>query len=84
MEIREVELPGVGRKYAVRTDEGERLTVIVHATGQHEVYLFQGGSEFPTAAVRLGAAEAAELGAILRDEWRAPNRTASDREEEAE
>lgn len=65
MEIREVELPGIGHKYALRTDEGERLTVILHHTGHREIYLFEKGGEFPACATRLSDSEGRKLGAIL-------------------
>ena len=65
MEVREIELPGVGWKYAVRTAGGARLTVIIHHTGHREIYLFEEGAEFPSHAVRLEDAEGRQLGAIL-------------------
>lgn len=65
MEIREVELPGIGHKYALHTDEGERLTVILHNTGHREIYQFEKGGEFPACATRLTDDEGRKLGAIL-------------------
>lgn len=65
MEIREIELPGVGMKYALRTAEDERITVIIHNTGHREIYFFDKGAEFPSAAKRLDDTEGRQLGAIL-------------------
>ena len=65
MEIREIELPGIGHKYAIRTGDGERLTVIIHNTGHREIYLFEKGADFPKAACRLEDDEGRKLGAIL-------------------
>lgn len=65
MEVREIELPGVGWKYALRTSGGGRLTVIVHHTGHREIYFFEKDAEFPSHAVRLDDAEGRQLGAIL-------------------
>lgn len=76
MEIREIELPGVGRKYALRTGDDERVTVILHNTGHREIYLFGEGADFPTAAVRLDDEEGRQLGAILTGAWFQPVPTA--------
>ena len=65
MDVREHDLPGVGKKFACTTDDGDRLTVIIHNTGAREIYLFERGEDFPHAAVRLEDAEARKLGAIL-------------------
>lgn len=65
MEIREHDLPGVGKKFALATEERERLTVIIHNSGEREVYSFRKGEEFPCHALRLTDAEARRVGAIL-------------------
>ena len=65
MQVNEHDLPGVGKKFALTTNEGERMTVIIHNTGHREIYAFRGREEFPSHAVRLEDAEARMLGAIL-------------------
>ncbi len=65
MECQEIDLPGVGKKYAINTDDGERMTIIIHTTGHREIYLFDKGADFPKAAVRLDDEEARQVGAIL-------------------
>jgi TrkA domain protein len=65
MDVREHDLPGVGKKFACITREGDRMTVIIHNTGHREIYLFEKGEDFPHAAIRLDDAEARKLGAIL-------------------
>lgn len=65
MQVNEHDLPGVGKKFALTTNDGERLTVIIHNTGHREIYTFRGREEFPLAAVRMEDAEARMLGAIL-------------------
>lgn len=65
MQVQEHDLPGVGKKFALTTNEGERMTVVIHNTGHREIYSFRGREEFPTHAVRLEDAEARMLGAIL-------------------
>lgn len=65
MQVKEHDLPGVGKKFALTTNEDERMTVIIHNTGHRELYVFRGREEFPSSAVRLQDAEARMLGAIL-------------------
>jgi TrkA domain protein len=65
MQIREADLPGVGKKFAIVTDAGDRLTVIIHNTGHREIYNFRKGEDFPFHAIRLEDEEARKLGAIL-------------------
>ncbi len=65
MEVREHDLPGVGKKFAIVTDEGDRMTVIIHNTGSREIYHFREGEEYPFFAVRLTDAEARKMGAVL-------------------
>lgn len=65
MDVREHELPGVGKKYAITTNEGDRMTVIIHNSGHREIYHFKKGEDYPYAAVRLQDPEARKFGAIL-------------------
>lgn len=65
MDVREIELPGIGRKYALRTETGDRMTIIIHNSGHREIYLFDDKAEFPSSAVRLSDVDGRRLGAIL-------------------
>ncbi len=65
MQVREVELPGIGVKFSFETEEGETLCVVIHKTGQREIYRFLPGQEAPESVIELSDKEARELGAIL-------------------
>lgn len=65
MDVREHDLPGVGKKYAISTIEGDRMTIIIHNTGHREIYHFKQGEDYPYFAIRLQDPEARKLGAIL-------------------
>jgi TrkA domain protein len=65
MDVREHDLPGVGKKFAIITNDGDRTTVIIHNTGHREIYHFKKGEDYPFYAIRLEDAEARQLGAIL-------------------
>jgi TrkA domain protein len=65
MDVREHDLPGVGKKFAVTTGDGDRMTIIIHNSGHREIYHFQRGEDYPAFAVRMDDSEARKLGAIL-------------------
>jgi TrkA domain protein len=65
MDVREHDLPGVGKKFAVETNDGDRMTIIIHNSGHREIYHFERGEDYPAYAVRMEDAEARKLGAIL-------------------
>lgn len=77
MEVREVDLPGVGKKFALVTEESERLTIIIHHTGDREIYNFRPGEDFPFNALRLKDGEARQLSAILGGAYFQPTGGAS-------
>ena len=65
MDIREHDLPGVGKKFTVTTNGGDRMTVIIHNTGHREIYHFQKDEDVPFFAIRMEDAEARKFGALL-------------------
>jgi len=65
MQVREHDLPGVGKKFSIVTNDQDRLTVIIHNSGHRELYFFRRGEEYPFMALRLDDAEARQLSAIL-------------------
>ena len=65
MNVKEHDLPGVGKKFACTTNEGDRLTLIIHNTGHRELYFFERGEDFPANALRLEDTEARKLGALI-------------------
>lgn len=66
MRVEEVALPGVGRKFVITVQSGDRIVIVVHNSGKREVQYFERGEEDePTMALDLTDEEARELGAIL-------------------
>ncbi len=65
MEVREVELPGIGMKFSFETEGGETLSVVIHKTGRREIFRFLPHQEKPESVIELSDEEARELGAIL-------------------
>lgn len=66
MKIKTGDLPGIGKRYSFETTEGENLVVILHQSGQREVYHFTGSDEDePDFTLRLSDEEARQLGTLL-------------------
>ena len=64
--IRETDLPGIGRKFLIDTEEGDRVIVILHEDGQRE--LFCPSPEEPEELMRVMTmtdTEARQLGGIV-------------------
>jgi TrkA domain protein len=73
VDLRETRLPGVGVKYAFRTADGARISVILHIDGQREIYYYARSSDDePTAVIELHDDEARQLGAIVGGAYERP------------
>ena len=65
MFVKEGELPGIGKKYSIRTESGDTIVVVIHYTGKREIYYFEDDDEEPAAVIELTDEEARTLGTIL-------------------
>jgi len=66
MEVRTGDLPGVGKRYAFTTADGDHIVVILHQNGHREIYHFTGPDEDePDFMVKLSDEEARQMGTIL-------------------
>ncbi|MDH7578133.1 MAG: TrkA C-terminal domain-containing protein [Bacillota bacterium] len=66
MEIRSVELPGIGKKYTLHTTEGCIIVIIIHHSGRRELYfMYSEDSDEPGFTFDLNDEEARRMGAIL-------------------
>ena len=72
IDLRETRLPGIGVKYTLRLDGGDRLAIILHNDGSRELYVFEREDEDPRAVVRLDDDEARQLGAVLGGAYERP------------
>ena len=73
VDLRETRLPGVGVKYAFRTAQGGRLSVILHNDGQREIYYYRRvNDDEPTAVIELHDDEARQLGAVIGGAYERP------------
>jgi len=65
MKVRETTLPGVGKKFAITLQSGDELVIVVHITGEREMFLFRPEADEPCAEIFLTDAEAREVALIL-------------------
>ena len=72
VDLRETRLPGVGTKFSIRLDHGDRLAIIVHNDGKRELYFFRSGDEDPRAVITLDDEEARQLGAVIGGVYERP------------
>ncbi|WP_340008810.1 cation:proton antiporter regulatory subunit [Paenibacillus sp. FSL K6-0276] len=65
MDIREVDLPGIGRKYCINTRSGESLTIVIHNDERRELYHVTDGGNETLSNVTLDDEESRTVSAIL-------------------
>jgi TrkA domain protein len=64
MGIKSVDLPGIGTKYELETERGDKIAVVFMNSGRIQLYILEKGSKIPSAA-ELNAWETRRLGSIL-------------------
>ncbi|SFS48793.1 cation:proton antiporter regulatory subunit [Halostagnicola kamekurae] len=75
MTIYESDLPGVGKKYEVELEGGERLVIVTHNTGKREVYLKPDADADSDKLFELPDRMARKVGTILEGAYFQPVQT---------
>jgi len=64
-DVKEQELPGIGRRYELDCIEGGTAVVVIHHSGRRDLYLVEPGQSEPQAVLTLTDRQSRSLGAIL-------------------
>jgi len=72
MTIYEAEVPGVGHKFEMELDGGERLVVIIHHDGKRDVYRRPDPDADSEQLFSLSSKQARQLGSILEGAYFQP------------
>lgn len=65
-EIRESDLPGIGRKFTIDTDDGDNMVIVIHDDGKREVFHFDADDpEEYLSMITLEDHEARQVAGIL-------------------
>lgn len=66
MNIREIDLPGIGKKFEIHTKSKEKIVIIIHDDGRREIYYFNKNDydDFEYT-ITLDDAESRQISAIL-------------------
>jgi K+:H+ antiporter subunit KhtT len=71
LDVREEQLPGLGRRFTVSCIDGGLMTIVVHNTGRRDVYVLPAGSDDPSI-VSLDEDKARIAGSILSGDYGGP------------
>lgn len=65
VEVKESELPAIGKKFTIETESRETVVIVVRLTGEREVYRFMEDKETPVSSTTFTEEEARTIGSIL-------------------
>ncbi|WP_050615068.1 cation:proton antiporter regulatory subunit [Bacillus testis] len=65
MDIRETELPGIGQKYEIITQEREKIVIVIHDDGRREMYHFDLEEDESISSITFNDQESRKVAAIL-------------------
>lgn len=72
MEVYETDVPGVGRKFEMPIDDGERLIVLIHHNGKRELFVRPSEGADSERVASLTGNQARKLGTILEGSYFQP------------
>lgn len=72
VEVKETELPAIGKKFTIETESGETVVIVVRLNGEREVYRFTEDKEIPVSETTFTEEEARTIGSILAGSYFQP------------
>jgi K+:H+ antiporter subunit KhtT len=73
-QIREQELPGIGRRYSLPAESGV-VDVVIHHSGRRDIYLTDAAGHLPPSVASMSDDQARRLGAVLAGAYFQPTLT---------
>ncbi len=70
--VREAELPGLGKKFEVALENGDKVVVVIHDDGTREVYHFPENEDEPSGQFVFSDQEARRIGSIISGAYYEP------------
>lgn len=64
-EVKMVDLPSIGKKFTIELANGDKLIIVIHFSGEREIFKLPKGSEESEFVIRFSDKEAHQVGAIL-------------------
>ncbi|HHT9121061.1 MAG TPA: cation:proton antiporter regulatory subunit [Candidatus Hypogeohydataceae bacterium YC41] len=65
LEVKESDLPAIGKKFTIETEAEETVVIVLRNTGEREMYRFLKGKEEPESVITFTEEEARTIGNIL-------------------
>jgi TrkA domain protein len=65
MDFKEADLPGIGKKFTVKTSYNQILRIIIHFTGKREIFIYENEDEDAIYDLELSEDDASLIGSIL-------------------
>ncbi|MFQ5957585.1 MAG: cation:proton antiporter regulatory subunit [Candidatus Brocadiales bacterium] len=72
VEVKETELPAIGKKFTIETESGETVVIVVRLNGEREVYRFTEDKEIPISETTFTEEEARTIGSIMAGSYFQP------------
>lgn len=64
-EVKQSDLPSIGKKFTLELDSGDKLVIVIHLSGERDVFKFKKDNDEPVLVTSLSDEEAHQVGAIL-------------------
>ncbi|MHC4198184.1 MAG: cation:proton antiporter regulatory subunit [Planctomycetota bacterium] len=72
VEVKETDLPAIGKKFTIESESGETVIVVVRLNGERELYRFTEDKEIPISETTFTEDEARTVGSILAGSYFQP------------
>ncbi|MEE9583943.1 MAG: TrkA C-terminal domain-containing protein [Candidatus Brocadiales bacterium] len=72
VEVKETELPAIGKKFTIETESDETVVIVVRLNGEREVYRFTEDKDIPITETTFTEDEARTIGSILAGSYFQP------------